>query len=84
MGFDLSQLRLTHPKLSALVSERLGIVPLRRLMLAQSADSVALSLVGRAVRFSRTQCVELCVLRCAHKCWAVTMLCLAVHGLLCW
>lgn len=36
--------RLVHPKLSNLVADKLGVASLRRLLLAQSTDSMALGI----------------------------------------
>jgi sacsin len=40
------ELRLVHPRLSAPVAEALGVASRRRLMLAASADCLALGLAG--------------------------------------
>lgn len=44
-GLD-AELRLVHPRLSAPVAEALGVASRRRLMLAASADCLALGLAG--------------------------------------
>jgi hypothetical protein len=74
LGMDLSSLRLVHPKISHLVAEAVGVRSLRRQMLAQAADSVALSLVSRTVSFALR-------LHTPHQCRALTLV--SFHWLSC-
>ncbi|GIL85241.1 hypothetical protein Vretifemale_13849, partial [Volvox reticuliferus] len=47
--------RLVHPRISAHVAARLGTPSLRRLLLAASADSMALGTVGGAEAFGQSE-----------------------------